>query len=383
MTAIHFKRPALAAWRWLAGNDAAPPGGSANRQAAEDTAWPGRGGSATLEAPGADLADDLVEQMFAQGRHALLVRPQLVGNLNRQQLDRARQEMSRAMSLVPAGAVEVAANDPLQQDQPASEEAGNDPPRRRVHVDASYLDRYAVTNRQFHAFVGGGGYEQLSIWEPEVWPAVLDFVDRTGHPGPRYWHHGRYEPELADHPVVGVSWYEAAAYARWVGKRLAADAEWLKAACWPVALQGADCLQRLYPWGDWMDHTRANLWATGLRRTAPVDAFAEGASLGGVYQLAGNVWEWTAGELEVSVGAAAEASRGAGRLKSLRGGAFNTYFDVQAMCQFQSGDHPLARKHNVGFRCALSACDLAPGLLSGAADLAESNAEFTPSESAA
>jgi formylglycine-generating enzyme required for sulfatase activity len=110
-----------------------------------------------------------------------------------------------------------------------------------------------------------------------------------------------------------------------------------------------------------MDRTRANLWGAGSGTLAPVTAFAGGVSVGGAYQLIGNVWEWTTDEFQPQDGSIVRVEGGAfgSALKSLRGGAFDTYFDSQATCQFQSGDHALARKHNIGFRCALSICDLA------------------------
>jgi len=297
----------------------------------------------------------LIEEMLSDGRHALLLRAQLVGNLRPDQLERTTAEMGEAMSLVPGGEVALAPFAAIVEDE------STDAPHRLVGVESFYLDRYAVTNRQYSQFVASGGYEQMSIWDPEIWPAVLDFVDRTGTPGPRYWSHGRYASELENHPVVGVSWYEAAAYARWVGKRLPTDAEWVKAASWPITIGGGPCVQRRYPWGESMDRTRANVWGSGPAGTVAVNEFVSGASVGGIYQLIGNVWEWTSGELDwrdaeaVALDRAAEFSV----LKSLRGGAFNTYFETQANCQFQSGDHPLARKANLGFRCALSVCDVA------------------------
>jgi iron(II)-dependent oxidoreductase len=93
-----------------------------------------------------------------------------------------------------------------------------------------------------------------------------------------------------------------------------------------------------------------------------VTKFEEGVSVGGVYQLIGNVWEWT----HSNFGAWDEAARRLeiqGAMKSLRGGAFDTYFDSQATCQFQSGDSSIARKHNIGFRCCLGLCDLAPNVV--------------------
>ena len=98
------------------------------------------------------------------------------------------------------------------------------------HVEALLLDRYPVTNIDYLEFVSVGGYEQMSLWDRDVWPAVVDFVDRTGHPGPRHWSDGSFPVKLWDHPVVGVSWYEAEAYGCWAGKRLPSDEEWVKAA---------------------------------------------------------------------------------------------------------------------------------------------------------
>ena len=309
----------------------------------------------TSAAPAEDDLGGLISEMLAHGRHALLLRPQLVGNLRPHQLDRTIDEMREAMSLVPAG--EVA----LSELAAASDDDVAEARQRVLNVDSFYLDRFAVTNRQYYQFVSSGGYEQMAIWEPEIWPAVLDFVDRTGCPGPRYWCHGKYDAALENHPVVGVCWYEAAAFARWIGKRLPTDAEWVKAASWPITLPGNHCVQRRYPWGDTMDRTRANLWGSGAGTTVAVNEFAAGTSIGGIYQLIGNVWEWTSGQLDWRSAEAVPADKLAelAILKSLRGGAFNTYFESQATCQFQSGDHPLARKSNIGFRCALGVCDVA------------------------
>ena len=297
----------------------------------------------------------LVDEMLSQNRYALLLRPQLIANLSQEQVARARTAMAEGMCLVPAGDVIVHRTTGLPETRDDSESRQQVP----LRIDGFYLDRYQVTNGDYHQFVKHGGYEQMAIWDPEVLPAVLDFVDQTGLPGPRFWRNGRY-PRGEDHfPVVGICWYEAAAFARWAGKRLPTDAEWVKAGAWPVAIAGHPLLQRRYPWGEAADRTRANLWGSGPGRTVPVDEFAGGVSVGGVQQLIGNVWEWTADPLAIETGDDVLAEVAGGNMRSLRGGAFDTYLDSQATCHFQSGDDVLARKHNIGFRCAIGLCDLA------------------------
>jgi iron(II)-dependent oxidoreductase len=302
--------------------------------------------------------DALVEKMLAQGRSTLLLRPQIVGNLSEQQFRRRIGALEKAMALVPDGEVVLGRIDEALDDGRLGRREIVACRGRVIKVDRFFLDRYPVTNREYYEFVASGGYQHMPLWDPAIWPAVLDLVDQTGAPGPRFWRDGCYLPDEEDHPVVGVSWYEAGAYARWVGKRLPTDAEWVKAGSWPVVLSITSRSQRKYPWGDNMDRSRANLWGSGPEGVVAVDEFAEGVSVGGVYQLIGNVWEWTstpfrgdgrhAGELVLPT-----------MMKSVRGGAFDTYFDNQATCHFQSGENPLERRHNIGIRCALGVCDLA------------------------
>lgn len=313
----------------------------------------------------------LVEEMLAQSRYALLLRAQLIANLSPEQLRRTRDALADEMSLVPEGEVDV-----LLPGDEESLDGQHDPDNLVVvRVGALYMDRFAVTNRQFREFVIAGGYEQMSIWDPHIWPAVLDFVDSSGHLGPRFWKHGRYPKGEEDHPVTGVSWYEASAYARWVGKRLPTDAEWVKSGAWPIPVTAVSRCQRKYPWGDRADAGRANLWSSGIGKTVPVSQFAEGASVGGVHQLTGNVWEWTTGDF----GACSGKSSGLilpTPMKSIRGGAFDTYLESQGSCQFQSGESPLSRRHNIGFRCAVGLGDLAA---EGFADASEHSETVTAS----
>ena len=294
----------------------------------------------------------LLEQMVASGRVALLLRPQIASGLSTEDLASAQSHLDQEMAIVPQGPVAVRARcyDVLDEDQALRAE-------RLIQVEGFFLDRFPVTNREYRRFVSEGGYEQMALWDETIWPAVLSFVDRTGQPGPRFWENGRCARGKENHPVVGVSWYEACAYARWAGKRLPTDPEWVKTGSWPVLSESGQPVQRKFPWGDAMDRSRANLWNSGAGGTVAVDSLPGGASVNGVQQLVGNVWEWTSSNF----GTWEPASRKIEThlpLKSIRGGAFDTYFDLQASCQFQSGENPLARKHNIGFRCALGFCDV-------------------------
>lgn len=300
--------------------------------------------------------EQLVEQMLFQGRFALLLRRQISQQLTPEQRHRAVEALEARSGIVPPGPVLLERW--TQGDPVGSGGRAADAGIRLVQVGAFFLDRYQVTNRQYYQFVLEGGYEQLSLWEPAIVPAIMNFVDRTGRSGPRFWSDGRFPAGEEDSPVVGISWYESAAYARWVGMRLPSNAEWTKAAAWPVAVDGVPTSQRQFPWGDAMDRQRANLWGSGPGRVCSVYDHEDGASVGGVYQLVGNVWEWTSSPFTPRDMSGMKLEFPTS-MKSIRGGAFDTYFDSQATCQFQSGENPLARKHNVGFRCALSFCDVA------------------------
>lgn len=312
----------------------------------------------------------LLQRMINQGRVALLLRPQIAASLSGVEQQAAQDALDEAMAMVPEGQVAVRGRcyDTLEDDAAARAE-------RLIHVEGFFLDRYAVTNLAYYEFVEAGGYEQMSLWDEAIWPAVLGFVDQSGQPGPRYWENGTFAYGKDDHPVVGVSWYEACAFARWAGKRLPSDPEWVKAGSWPVFAESAKPVQRRYPWGDAMDRKRANIWGSGHDETISVRGLPAGASPSGVEQLVGNVWEWTSSSFSAwePAGKKIETTR---PLKSIRGGAFDTYFETQVHCQFQSGEGPLGRKHNVGFRCALGFCDVVH--MSGADEVPPTEHECAP-----
>ncbi len=154
--------------------------------------------------------------------------------------------------------------------------------REPVELGAYFLDRYEVTNRAYRAFVAAGGYRDPSWWtEPFVRDgadvsfedAVPAFVDRTGRPGPATWVAGDHPEGEGNHPVTGLSWYEAAAFARFVGKELPTVHHWHRAA-------GTESASRILPASN-----------VGGRGPAPVGSFA-GMGPFGAYDMAGNAKEW-------------------------------------------------------------------------------------------
>jgi iron(II)-dependent oxidoreductase len=301
-------------------------------------------------------ADALVDEMLANGRYALMLRNETKQHLSQLQVMKAIHQLDEAMALVPAGHVLIGQLAELSSS--ACGQTDIDPKMARrnlIAVAPIYLDRFCVTNAEYQRFVDAGGYEQLEFWHEEALPALLDFVDQTGAPAPRFWCDGQFPADDQRLPVVGVSWYEAAAYARWVGKRLPSDGEWTKAAAWPVESAPGRVAQRRYPWGESFDVRRAHLYGSGHNAPVAVDEFPGGTSVGGIHQLIGNVWEWTSTPLAEAADPTLHVSES---VMSIRGGAFDTYFENQATCHYQSGDHALARRRNIGFRLALPMSDL-------------------------
>ncbi len=145
-----------------------------------------------------------------------------------------------------------------------------------------FLQRYEVTNEEFRQFVIDGGYRQKNLWDPVVvdgnemrWDdAMRLFVDTTGRPGPSTWEAGDYPEGMGEHPVSGVSWYEAAAYARYAGRQLPTVYHWQRAI-------GIAEFPWLLP--------ASNFGDGGTRAIEQSKAM----SYSGVFDLAGNVREWT------------------------------------------------------------------------------------------
>jgi hypothetical protein len=166
----------------------------------------------------------ITKRLINDDRYAIVLLKETVDQISESDAQPAWSLLDQQMSLIPAGRVP----DVLCDGTTANTE-----------VAGFFLDRFAVSNRQYRRFVHSGGYDSLEIWPQEIWPCVSRFTDRTKRPGPRDWEDGNFAPGRADHPVVGVCWYEAMAYARWVGKWLPTAAQWQKAGGWSTPIPTA------------------------------------------------------------------------------------------------------------------------------------------------
>jgi dienelactone hydrolase/predicted Ser/Thr protein kinase len=192
-----------------------------------------------------------------------------------------------------------------------------------AQIPAAWIDKYEVTNRQFKEFVDAGGYQKREYWKPFIkegkqltWDeAMAGFRDATGRPGPSTWEAGSYPDGKADFPVGGVSWYEAAAYAEFAGKKLPTLYHWYRAAGLGVNSQIT---------------SMSNFGGQGPAKV--------GSNLGmtpiGTYDMAGNVKEWT--------------MNSSGDKNYILGGAWN---EVSYMFQQFDARSPWGRDSTFGFRC--------------------------------
>lgn len=199
-------------------------------------------------------------------------------------------------------------------------------PRRSVWVDDFYIDVHEVTNAQYKVFLDSTDTEAPSRW-----------IDR------------RYGIGEDGFPVVSITREEAAAYARFMGKRLPTEAEWEKAA------RGTD--GRTFPWGENFDRTRAN----NSDRPMQIMNFPTGVSPFGCWDMAGNVAEWVEGRYDayprgpedvVPTGMPDRRELFRSDKEIYRGGSWNA-FPKYLRCANREATNPGTRWRYVGFRCAM------------------------------
>ena len=233
-----------------------------------------------------------------------------------------------------------------------------------VTLSAFAISRYPVTNAQFDAFVKGGGYVNESFWGE----AKTIGYWRDGAFKGNYDDEPRQEPynfgspfTISNHPSVGISWFEALAYCRWLtiqmrltkliergqSVRLPTEAEWEKSA------RSDD--ERSYPWGEGIDPNRSNFDQTGIYVTSPIGCFPRGQSLYGCHDMAGSIWEWVQSSYSnypYSSKDGRESLEGAVQ-RVLRGGSFDD-LERDLCCVNRNRNYPFVRYRNVGFRLVLS-----------------------------
>ena len=245
----------------------------------------------------------------------------------------------------------------------------NEQPPHTVELSDFRIDRFPVTNSEFAEFIEAGGYRIRQLWSDEGWswkeenriehPLYWSPVDeRKGNSPAGRWRGREMFEEAAlepDHPVTGVSWHEAEAYARFVGKRLPTEAEWEKAASWDARANR----KRRFSWGDelatrWRANFDNNNWGT-----TPVAAHPAGESAYGCLDMTGNVWEWTVSLFDAYPGFKVFPYAEYSALwfdkahRVLKGGSWMTRLPL-LRCSFRNFWRPHFRVAFAGFRCAAS-----------------------------
>jgi len=220
------------------------------------------------------------------------------------------------MVKIPAGPFSMGSDQGDPEDGPAQE----------VDLPEYELDKFEVTNAEYATFADATGYmtyaetEGVGSWRNE-WGMGED-----------------------SHPVVMVTWDDAAAYCEWLGKRLPTEAEWEKAA------RGED--SRNFPWGEAWDAEKANVKDRGLRGTAAIGSFGAGASPYGLEDMTGNVWEWTADWYQPYPDNSTEDASYGEKFRVTRGGG---WFDLEPQATTfnrNAADPVKTATDEIGFRCA-------------------------------
>jgi iron(II)-dependent oxidoreductase len=222
----------------------------------------------------------------------------------------------------------------------------NEQPQQTLYLEGYWIDATPVTCGQYQTFIAAGGYQTREWWSEAGWH--WQQTVQVNHP--LYW---LDDPRFQDHPVCGVSWYEAEAYARFVGQRLPTEAEWEKAASWhPQQPQ-----PQPYPWGHEPPTPHHCNHNHHLGHTTPVGQFSTHVSPLGCRDMLGNVWEWTNSWFAGYPGFKAYPYRGYSEVyfdqahRVLRGGSWATRPWVLRN-SFRNWYHPHVRELFMGFRCA-------------------------------
>jgi sulfatase modifying factor 1 len=256
-------------------------------------------------------------------------------------------------ALIPAGDFVMGSDDSEPDERPA----------HRVHLDDFLLAVHPVTNAEYRRFVRETGHRAPAIYElPLVVTAGGAERERSFRTNgqPYVWLDSDAPQDRLDHPVTLVRWEDAIAYCAWLSGatgrmiRLPTEAEWEKAARGGV--EG-----KRYPWGDSIDRQKANFLddpsAKTGQGTTPCRSFAANAY--GLFDMAGNVWEWVQDWHSVSYYATsplhAPAGPREGTLRVVRGGSWLASDTRMLSCSHRHKVPPDTYSYGIGFRVACSA----------------------------
>jgi len=186
--------------------------------------------------------------------------------------------------------------------------SGEDANAKKIFLDSFLIDKTPVTNAEYQKFVKATGYQP-----------------------PEHWKNGQIPKGEESHPIYNVSWYDAKAYASFSEKRLPTEEEWEKSA------RGND--KRIYPWGDSFNVNFCNILRKN-KNTTPIDKYPLGRSYFGLYDMAGNVWEWTD-----------TPGDDTNKTYIIKGGSWSNN-ETTAECSYKTKEYAEKKYDNIGFRCA-------------------------------
>ena len=223
----------------------------------------------------------------------------------------------KEMVLIPAGSFEM--GDHFNE----GADDGRELPVHTVQLDAFYMDVHEVTVGQFKQFVEQSGYNYGGNWDSVA----------------------KYSPR-DEYPMIYVNWNDAVAYAKWAGKRLPTEAEWEYAA-------RGGLVGKRYPWGDEITHDDAN-YDRKVGKPAVVGSYP--ANGYGLYDMAGNAWEWCQDRYGENYYSSSPAKNppgpGSGSYRVLRGGAcYDNASNYHLRVAYRSNYIPAGRYLGLGFRC--------------------------------
>lgn len=204
-------------------------------------------------------------------------------------------------------------------------------PEHEVFLDAYWIDKNEITNKQYSLCVSSGACKE---------PSNFGSSSRSNY---------IKNSQFADYPVIYVSWFDAKNYCTWAGGRLPTEAEWEKAA------RGTD--GRIYPWGNNAPTSQLANSSLSLDDTTEVGSFLKGASPYGILDMVGNVWEWLADWHSDTYYKYSSRSNPTGPIsgdsRSLRGGGWSDY-DVNYISTSRNANYPNGTSEFGGFRCVVS-----------------------------